>query len=1144
MLYPEKDFPHGSSSSSFSSSSAISSLPVSSDAFTSLALSLLSLLKDYTTQTSAALDTLTESGETEGPFLRAEGKADYFHDSGEDDEDDEDDYQQRQQYKWVWRRVHRLRALLQIIQETADKRTTANYSPRPRAEAFTPLLATTTPSTAVISTAATTINTSNMNTRIMEQKKQEDDEADGENGAVIGDGAGWRVSSVPSSDRIPSPSSPAVAATSAGTVGEAAASFSSSSFSSIPPLLVTFPPRELLVSYLSSISQGGMNKMLSQWRGWGIPPSAAFRGGFLAYLSLMRGGRDGGFKDKMMTRKESSFLFVAPPCEKYSTPISFPRIMWKLYRRNIRVAGRKRPRPPAPSLPPASSSSPFSPSSSSSAATTTTSVDPSPTSRGNDARAVNASSSSCSPAWGAASSSRFEWTSPPITAIIREEQQDWRMAVYTCQQFALLPLLMEEEGGGAGSVRGAEKGRRRVDGVISAAEEAPTLGGASTTAAGEGAELVTIEMPEKHKKNEKADAANSNVMDLKKDEEELEKQLLYCARRSLTTLNMVAEARFLQRFWMINTKAQLLIEWEPLEKAVRAMREELQSLLRSCSPSVVHPYTSPPLYATPALLESVCPYFYWQEVQHGIIRLSVQRGLTIDITFDIWKREWQLRRLQWSLFTFLPLWKEGEDGEVQNSFKNKRNDEAGVENEDVVKKEEEEGQEETARGGKEEGGEGWKALCDEVVLSQEDEGSSTTTTMMGENEDEQEAWYQDEEEEEEEKTRARKALYHHKHLQKTSISSAESADNVEGGVPPSSASFPSSSTRSLTPSLVPSFFSSASPSLLFRLQPDHQEEMCRFLNYHFKQGGIREGCLAANRLLLCVALDTLIALLQQVQRRVFPSTSRLLASRWKMDVIPGTHVLLHLGLPSSTLWCFETSLTNVRPKEVREDHTCTGRRTAAASPARLPCTTRWNPTAVGSFPEGRREEAAAIIAPPSSSSSFERTRRAEYTPIIDSRASESVEEVLHVKIFLAAGKVMVQHHWGTDLRTQCVEPLSKVSPSFDDTLRQLVQDFIPTHSHVMEEEEEETRVHIKSSMMLNNTQEHGTEKKVAEGRFPPAAPHSASPAAVDGARNGGGVPDEGEEKEEEGMILDAEQLIWELVRRRRNQKKEPERMCV
>lgn len=985
----------------------VSSLSSPSSSFTSVALSLLFLLKDYTSQTSEVLETLVANGgEIEMNSLprgAVDDSSGLYSNDNDDDEEDEDPH--RQQWKWVQRRTYRLQRLVHIMYQVVDSRARG--------------------SGLMIGTSVH---------RALPMDEREPTQAARWNGTTRAVGPprmGFMFDSMPVTSSVDSTlvsrrhlipttkEEESFLTTSSSDLLPSSFALSVSSFS--PFSCIVFPPVTLLVRYLSCMCRTKVHAVLTQLRGWGARWVVDGMEEVYTWFAFIEEEQRRVAEGKEPT---SSLIHVSPlslPCMKIAPSFSLPHILWQLYSRNKRVASRKRPRVVANTSAPVSGAVGKSESKGAGEGGAPPSLPMSPPKRTSETEMRTCSVDGCpinTSATTLASVSEkrtnvtsgndvscwpsFTWTSPPMTVVIREKQQDWRHAVYTCQS-SMLNRIMADEG-------------------VAITKTTP--------------ERMRETLPQKAEDKRKRRAK-------KEEEEERAAQLRYTAKKTLSTLNMAAEARLAQRAWIVHTKAQLLFEWEPLAASVKAMQDEWKSLLRGTSVRTPFPSTT----TTPAISVSRdLPYFFWREVQQGIIRIDVQHALTMDITYDIWKGEWRLLQFEWSIFTPLPV----EKGDHKERIK-----EQGVE-----KEEEEKSDREVERD------EGWRTVCDEDTLSDTEESSTEEEEPHGK---EEERWHR----------------------------SPDPKDVRTGGAEGLGAStFQEPSTLSSPP---------LSSSLLFRLQPDHQREMGQFLQHHLRQGGIREGCLAANRLVLCVSMDTIMAQCKQVQSLLlFPSRSRSRGPlSWDMEVIPGTHVAFHWRPPDSALWCtspfLETEVEETMLSAMEKEQRATvGSSFAVAK----------HPTGLPTSPP--RDAARALLAGSSTSSvghaSREGQRREEWTT--------HETEILHGKIFIGAGKVVVQHHWGTDLRTQCTTTFSQASPTFRHTVEQLQQHTWRNHHTKWKRKEWE-------------------DKKQHKGEEP------SSPG-----RTGGTIPSAGagcEEEEEVGMILDAEQMIWELVRRRRQQKIEEKR---
>eukprot|EP00796_Vickermania_ingenoplastis_P001554 gene1554-939_t len=110
------------------------------------------------------------------------------------------------------------------------------------------------------------------------------------------------------------------------------------------------------------------------------------------------------------------------------------------------------------------------------------------------------------------------------------------------------------------------------------------------------------------------------------------------ARQVLSQLTVAAEGRLAENAWRLATRSQLLVEWERLTAMVRGWRTDLRQRLGAAADSEAAAHVYVRLVASAS----------------GILRLHLQRGLMLDLTYDLWKREWRLLGLQWTLLTHTP----------------------------------------------------------------------------------------------------------------------------------------------------------------------------------------------------------------------------------------------------------------------------------------------------------------------------------------------------------------------------------------------------------------------------------------------------------------------------------------------------------
>ncbi|CAM43069.2 conserved hypothetical protein [Leishmania braziliensis MHOM/BR/75/M2904] len=111
------------------------------------------------------------------------------------------------------------------------------------------------------------------------------------------------------------------------------------------------------------------------------------------------------------------------------------------------------------------------------------------------------------------------------------------------------------------------------------------------------------------------------------------------AVQELAQLNSEAERFMLRRAWCVHTKAHLLREVPWVARDVAAYRVALREALQSFTESQQDAFLSGVVY-----VEFVC-------AEDGIVRVCVQHGLFLDLTYDVRRRQWVLIELHWNLFT-------------------------------------------------------------------------------------------------------------------------------------------------------------------------------------------------------------------------------------------------------------------------------------------------------------------------------------------------------------------------------------------------------------------------------------------------------------------------------------------------------------
>lgn len=117
------------------------------------------------------------------------------------------------------------------------------------------------------------------------------------------------------------------------------------------------------------------------------------------------------------------------------------------------------------------------------------------------------------------------------------------------------------------------------------------------------------------------------------------------ALKQYAALTTQAEARFMQSFWKFSLKAATLVESPKLKERTDEWRSALQAYLSGTSGR-----TEGPEAAAAASAVDHYAYIYMLDGNHGILRLSIQRCLLLDVTFDPRSETWRLVNLFWTLF--------------------------------------------------------------------------------------------------------------------------------------------------------------------------------------------------------------------------------------------------------------------------------------------------------------------------------------------------------------------------------------------------------------------------------------------------------------------------------------------------------------
>lgn len=163
------------------------------------------------------------------------------------------------------------------------------------------------------------------------------------------------------------------------------------------------------------------------------------------------------------------------------------------------------------------------------------------------------------------------------------------------------------------------------------------------------------------------------------------------AIHQLASLNLAAEREMLGHAWAVRTKAMLLVRLPGLYATSVKYRSELASLLYGADEqkqreveeeverrwrSASHRRASPNTMdndndnddnnnsddETGEAGRSIPPYFHFVFYDMGVVRVSLQHGLLMDVTYNLLEKGWTLLRLHWNLW--VPLLSLCDDGEV------------------------------------------------------------------------------------------------------------------------------------------------------------------------------------------------------------------------------------------------------------------------------------------------------------------------------------------------------------------------------------------------------------------------------------------------------------------------------------------------
>ncbi|EPY22573.1 hypothetical protein STCU_08218 [Strigomonas culicis] len=134
------------------------------------------------------------------------------------------------------------------------------------------------------------------------------------------------------------------------------------------------------------------------------------------------------------------------------------------------------------------------------------------------------------------------------------------------------------------------------------------------------------------------------------------------ARRLFTLLNGRAEAAFLQQRWRLGTKCALLREAPQIKELVDRYRQALEEVERvmaaagtdagPVTPAFYFQFGSEEHYSSAsASSSSDLPHpSNTNTNNNGVVRINVQSGLFVDVTFDAVRRSWVVLALHWNVW--------------------------------------------------------------------------------------------------------------------------------------------------------------------------------------------------------------------------------------------------------------------------------------------------------------------------------------------------------------------------------------------------------------------------------------------------------------------------------------------------------------
>lgn len=111
------------------------------------------------------------------------------------------------------------------------------------------------------------------------------------------------------------------------------------------------------------------------------------------------------------------------------------------------------------------------------------------------------------------------------------------------------------------------------------------------------------------------------------------------AIQELARLNSAAESAMAERAWRVSTRAQLLREFPSVVEDVVTHRRGLHEIVRDI----------PDAHRDALLLEK--SYFCFSSTDEGVLRVSIQHGLILDLTYNNRQRRWCLLALHWNIWT-------------------------------------------------------------------------------------------------------------------------------------------------------------------------------------------------------------------------------------------------------------------------------------------------------------------------------------------------------------------------------------------------------------------------------------------------------------------------------------------------------------